>query len=106
MARGPARNAVLKGMRAALRLQRDLGLDRGQARGHRVDVFGAIYKENVPLLFRELTSSQKLTLARCAASVPLGSSIAFAAPATSGGFRKPRRSLHGARTGKMRTKLP
>lgn len=54
MARGPARNAVLKGMRAALRLQRDLGLDRGQARGHRVDVFGAIYKENVPLLFREL----------------------------------------------------
>lgn len=54
MARGPARDAVLKGMRAALRLQRDLGLDRGNARGHRVDVFGAIYKENVPLLFRKL----------------------------------------------------
>ncbi len=54
MARSVARDAVLKGMRAALRLQRDLGLDRGEARGHRVDVFGAIYKENVPLLFRQL----------------------------------------------------
>ncbi|MCP1535551.1 ImmA/IrrE family metallo-endopeptidase [Methylorubrum extorquens] len=48
------RDAVLKGMRAALRLQRDLGIDRGEARGHRVDVFGTIYKENVPLLFRKL----------------------------------------------------
>ena len=55
MARGGvSRGAVLKGMRAALKLQRDLGLDRGAARGHRVDVFGAIYRENVPLLFREL----------------------------------------------------
>lgn len=54
MANGVTRDAVLKGMRAALRLQRDLGLDRGEARGHRVDVFGAIYKENVPLLFRKL----------------------------------------------------
>ncbi len=54
MASGVTRNAVLKGMRAALGLQRDLGLDRGEARGHRVDVFGAIYKENVPLLFRKL----------------------------------------------------
>jgi Zn-dependent peptidase ImmA (M78 family) len=54
MASGNTRNAVLKGMRAALRLQRDLGLDQGEARGHRVDVFGAIYKENVPLLFRKL----------------------------------------------------
>jgi Zn-dependent peptidase ImmA (M78 family) len=54
MASGGTRGAVLKGMRAALRLQRDLGLDRGEARGHRVDVFGAIYKENVPLLFRKL----------------------------------------------------
>jgi Zn-dependent peptidase ImmA (M78 family) len=41
-------------MRAALRLQRDLGLDQGPKRGHRVDVFGAIYKQNVPLLFRKL----------------------------------------------------
>jgi Zn-dependent peptidase ImmA (M78 family)/predicted secreted protein len=41
-------------MRAALRLQRDLGLDRGEARGQRIDVFGAIYRENVPLLFRKL----------------------------------------------------
>ena len=54
MASGIVRDAVLKGMRAALRLQRDLGFDRGEARGHRVDVFGAIYKENVPLLFRKL----------------------------------------------------
>lgn len=54
MARGVSRNAILKGMRAALKLQRDLGLDRGAARWKRVDVFGAIYKENVPLLFREL----------------------------------------------------
>lgn len=54
MARGIARDAVLKGMRAALRLQRDLGLDQGDARGHRVDVFGAIYRKNVPLLFRKL----------------------------------------------------
>lgn len=54
MASGITREAVLKGMRAALRLQRDLGLDRGEARGQRVDVFGAIYKENVPLLFRKL----------------------------------------------------
>ncbi|KJZ29896.1 hypothetical protein TW83_17585 [Paracoccus sp. S4493] len=48
---GVSRDAVLKGMRAALKLQRDLGLDRGEARGHRVDVFGAIYRENVPLRF-------------------------------------------------------
>lgn len=54
MARGVARDALLKGMRAALRLQRDLGLDQGNARGQRVDVFGAIYKKNVPLLFRKL----------------------------------------------------
>ena len=54
MASGVTRDAVLKGMRAALRLQRTLGFDRGEARGHRVDVFGAIYKENVPLLFRKL----------------------------------------------------
>lgn len=54
MARAPTRDAVLKGMRAALRLQRDLGLDQGAARGNRVDVFGAIYRQNVPLLFRKL----------------------------------------------------
>ncbi|MDL2410015.1 ImmA/IrrE family metallo-endopeptidase [Rhizobium calliandrae] len=54
MAKAPARAAVLKGMRAALRLQRDLGLDQAGARGHRVDVFGAIYRQNVPLLFRKL----------------------------------------------------
>lgn len=54
MARGFTRNAVLKGMRAALKLQRDLGADYGNARGHRIDVFGAIYKANVPLLFRQL----------------------------------------------------
>lgn len=51
MARNVARDAVLKGMRAALRLQRSLGMDRGSARGQRVDVFGAIYRENVPLRF-------------------------------------------------------
>ncbi|NTJ36274.1 ImmA/IrrE family metallo-endopeptidase [Agrobacterium rhizogenes] len=54
MARAPTRDAVLKGMRAALRLQRDLGFDQGGARGHRIDVFGAIYRQNVPLLFRKL----------------------------------------------------
>jgi len=54
MARPTTRNAVLKGMRAALRLQRDLGLDQGAARAHRVDVFGAIYRQNVPLMFRKL----------------------------------------------------
>ena len=41
-------------MRAALRLQRDLGLDRGGARGQRVDVFGAIWRTDVPLMFKEL----------------------------------------------------
>ncbi len=54
MARGVARHPVLKGMRAALRLQRDLGLDRGEARGQRVDVFGAICRSRVPLMFRAL----------------------------------------------------
>jgi hypothetical protein len=57
MARAPTRDAVLKGMRAALRLQPDLGLDQGAARGHRVDVFGAIYRQNVPLLFWKLNRS-------------------------------------------------
>lgn len=54
MAKVPARDAVLKGMRAALRLQRDLGIDRGEARSQRVDVFGAIWRADVPLMFREL----------------------------------------------------
>lgn len=54
MARLPIRNAVLKGMRAALRLQRDLGLDRDEVRGQRIDVFGAIFQTHVPLMFREL----------------------------------------------------
>ena len=55
MARQPStRGAVLKGMRAALRLQRDLGLDQGGSRPHRVDVFGSILRENIPLMFQEL----------------------------------------------------
>ncbi len=54
MARAVARDAVLKGMRAALRLQRDLGLDQGEARRQRVDVFGAICRAGVPLMFKAL----------------------------------------------------
>jgi Zn-dependent peptidase ImmA (M78 family)/predicted secreted protein len=55
MARQPqSRPAVLKGMRAALRLQRDLGVDQGSMRGQRIDVFGSILRQNVPLMFQEL----------------------------------------------------
>jgi hypothetical protein len=48
------------------------------------------------------TNCQKRTFVVVAASVTSGSSVAFAAQKTSDRFEKQRRSLRGARTGKMR----
>lgn len=49
-----SRRAVIKGMRAAVHLQRSLGVDHGNMRGQRIDVFGSILRANVPLMFQEL----------------------------------------------------
>lgn len=54
MARPAIRPSVLKGMRAAMRLQRDLGINSGDAKARRVDVFGTIVRAGVPLMFQNL----------------------------------------------------
>lgn len=48
------REAILRGIRGAKRLQRDLGLDKGAARAQRVDVFGCIAKMGAMLMFQPL----------------------------------------------------
>lgn len=48
------RAAILKGMRAAMRLQRDLGLDKGDDRRCRIDVFGCIDRCGATLMFQPL----------------------------------------------------
>ena len=54
MARSATRAAALRGIRTATKLQRDLGLDQGEARGRRIDVFGTIVRAGVPLMFDQL----------------------------------------------------
>lgn len=48
------RDAILRGIRGAKRLQRDLGLDQGAARAQRVDVFGSIARMGAMLMFQPL----------------------------------------------------
>lgn len=48
------RAAILKGMRAAMRLQRDLGLDKDDDRRRRIDVFGCINRCGATLMFQPL----------------------------------------------------
>lgn len=48
------REAILRGIRGAKRLQRDLGLDTGASRAQRVDVFGCIAKLGAMLMFQPL----------------------------------------------------
>ena len=48
------RLAILRGMQGALRLQRDLGLDRGEDRARRIDVFSCIDRAGAMLMFQPL----------------------------------------------------
>ncbi len=48
------RAAILRGIRGAKRLQRDMGLDTGAARAQRVDVFGCITRLGAMLMFQPL----------------------------------------------------
>lgn len=48
------RMAILRGIRGAKRLQRDMGLDAGPARAQRVDVFGCIARVGAMLMFQPL----------------------------------------------------
>jgi predicted secreted protein len=48
------RAAILRGMREALRLQRDLGLNEGDNRSRRIDVFGCIDRCGATLMFQPL----------------------------------------------------
>jgi len=51
----PRRDAILEGARAAAKLHRQFDLRRiVEAQGSNVDVFGAIVKEKIPLMFRPL----------------------------------------------------
>src|ERR1700733_1717919 len=51
----PRRDAILEGARAAAKLHRQFELRRiVEAQGSNVDVFGAIVKEKIPLMFRPL----------------------------------------------------
>lgn len=54
MKQSEERAAILKGMRAALRLQRDFGLDKGDYRRRRIDVFGCIDRCGATLMFQPL----------------------------------------------------
>lgn len=54
MKRNEETAAILRGMRAALRLQRELGLDKGDHRRRRIDVFGCINRCGATLMFQPL----------------------------------------------------
>lgn len=54
MRRSEERAAILKGMRAAMRLQRDFSLDKGDYRRQRIDVFGCIDRCGATLMFQPL----------------------------------------------------
>lgn len=48
------RTSVLKGMRGAIRLQRDLRLDKDPYRSQRIDVFNCIYRVGATLMFQPM----------------------------------------------------
>ena len=54
MASRNEREAILRGIRGAQRLQRDMGLDAGPTRAQRVDVFGCIARSGAMLMFQPL----------------------------------------------------
>ncbi len=54
MTRHQDQRAILKGMKGAFRLLRDLGLDQGQKRAQRVDVFDCIDRTGAVLMFQPL----------------------------------------------------
>ena len=62
------RESILRGIRGAKRVQRDLRLDMGPTRAQRVDVFGSIARMGATLMFQPLEPSRPLV----AVSVSIG----------------------------------
>lgn len=54
MTRQQDRISVLRGMKGALGLLRDLGIDHGEMRAQRIDVFGSIDKVGAALMFKPM----------------------------------------------------
>ena len=54
MTRATDRQSILRGMKAAMRLLKDIGYDRGAKRTQRVDVFDCIDSRGATLIFRPL----------------------------------------------------